>query len=144
MQLKVFFTDYCLLTLPASSFRLFQRIKGTTAVEIASGLHWYLKYLCGAHLSWEKTGGVQIDSIPKPGSLPSVKDKGLVFRRPVPWEKEIDWMALQGINLPLAFTGQEAIWQKVFVDFNVSKEDLNGFFGGPAFLAWARMGNLHG
>lgn len=30
------------------------------------------------------------------------------------WEKEIDMMALQGINLPLAFTGQEAIWQKVF------------------------------
>jgi hypothetical protein len=30
------------------------------------------------------------------------------------WEKEIDWMALQGINLPLAFTGQEAVWQKVF------------------------------
>ncbi|XP_048495314.1 alpha-N-acetylglucosaminidase isoform X3 [Beta vulgaris subsp. vulgaris] len=60
------------------------------------------------------------------------------------WEKEIDWMALQGINLPLAFTGQEAIWQKVFADFNVSKEDLNDFFGGPAFLAWARMGNLHG
>ena len=23
-------------------------------------------------------------------------------------------MALQGINLPLAFTGQEAVWQKVF------------------------------
>ena len=31
------------------------------------------------------------------------------------WEKEIDWMALQGINLPLAFTGQETIWQKVFM-----------------------------
>lgn len=31
------------------------------------------------------------------------------------WEKETDWMALQGINLPLAFTGQEAIWQKVFM-----------------------------
>jgi alpha-N-acetylglucosaminidase len=30
------------------------------------------------------------------------------------WEKEVDWMALQGVNLPLAFTGQEAIWQKVF------------------------------
>lgn len=24
-------------------------------------------------------------------------------------------MALQGINLPLAFTGQEAIWQKVYL-----------------------------
>lgn len=30
------------------------------------------------------------------------------------WEKEIDWMALQGVNLPLAFTGQETIWQRVF------------------------------
>ncbi|XP_020532861.1 alpha-N-acetylglucosaminidase isoform X2 [Jatropha curcas] len=59
------------------------------------------------------------------------------------WEKEIDWMAFQGINLPLAFTGQEAIWQKVFMNFNVSAEDLKDFFGGPAFLAWARMGNLH-
>ncbi|GAB2289027.1 hypothetical protein Dimus_023329 [Dionaea muscipula] len=140
-------------------------IKGTTAVEIASGLHWYLKYSCGAHISWDKTGGVQLTSIPLPGSLPSVKDEGVIFHRPVPWnyyqnvvtssysyvwwdwerwEKEIDWMALQGVNLPLAFTGQEAIWQKVFMDFNVTKADLNDFFGGPAFLAWARMGNLHG
>ncbi|XP_075094105.1 alpha-N-acetylglucosaminidase isoform X3 [Nicotiana tabacum] len=52
-------------------------------------------------------------------------------------------MALQGINLPLAFTGQEAIWQKVFLDYNITSQDLNDFFGGPAFLAWARMGNLH-
>ncbi|KAF7824582.1 alpha-N-acetylglucosaminidase [Senna tora] len=140
-------------------------IGGTTAVEIASGLHWYLKYWCGAHVSWDKTGGIQIASIPKPGSLPPVKNEGLMIKRPVPWnyyqnvvtssysyvwwdwerwEKEIDWMALQGVNLPLAFTGQEAIWQKVFKDFNISSEDLNNFFGGPAFLAWARMGNLHG
>lgn len=140
-------------------------IKGTTAVEIVSGLHWYLKFFCGVHISWEKTGGVQIASVPEPGSLPFVDDEGLIFKRSVPWnyyqnvvtssysfawwdwerwEKEIDWMALQGINLPLAFTGQEAIWQKVFVDFNISTEDLNDFFGGPAFLAWARMGNLHG
>ncbi|KAI4333092.1 hypothetical protein L6164_017940 [Bauhinia variegata] len=140
-------------------------ISGTTAVEIASGLHWYLKYWCGAHISWDKTGGIQTASVPKPGSLPPLKDDGLLIKRPVPWsyyqnvvtssysfvwwdwkrwEKEIDWMALQGLNLPLAFTGQEAIWQKVFKDFNISSEDLNDFFGGPAFLAWARMGNLHG
>jgi len=29
------------------------------------------------------------------------------------WEQEIDWMAMNGINLPLAFTAQEAVWQKV-------------------------------
>ncbi|KAF9622313.1 hypothetical protein IFM89_031116 [Coptis chinensis] len=38
-------------------------IKGTTAVEIASGLNWSLKYWCGAHISWDKTGGVQLSSI---------------------------------------------------------------------------------
>ncbi|XP_065867651.1 alpha-N-acetylglucosaminidase isoform X2 [Euphorbia lathyris] len=107
---------------------------------------------------------MQIGSVPKPGSLPRVKEEGVIIRRPVPWnyyqnvvtssysyvwwnwerwEKEIDWMALQGINMPLAFTGQEAIWQKVFMKFNISAEDLDDFFGGPAFLAWARMGNLH-
>jgi len=93
-----------------------------------------------------------------------VKGTGVKVERPVPWnyyqnvvtssysfvwwdwrrwEKEIDWMALQGINLPLAFTGQESIWQKVFKSFNVTDRDLDDFFGGPAFLAWARMGNLH-
>ncbi|KAF3972562.1 hypothetical protein CMV_003940 [Castanea mollissima] len=60
-------------------------IEGTTAVEIASGLYWYLKYWCGAHVSWDKTGGVQIASIPKPGSLPLVKDDGVMIQRPVPW-----------------------------------------------------------
>uniref|UniRef100_A0A0E0NV94 Alpha-N-acetylglucosaminidase n=1 Tax=Oryza rufipogon TaxID=4529 RepID=A0A0E0NV94_ORYRU len=109
-------------------------IQGTTAVELASGLHWYLKYWCGAHISWDKTGGAQLASVPLPGSLPQVKGTGVKIERPVPWnyyqnvvtssysfvwwdwkrwEKEIDWMALQGINLPLAFTGQEAIWQKM-------------------------------
>jgi len=26
----------------------------------------------------------------------------------------------------------------------MSISDLDDFFGGPAFLAWSRMGNLHG
>ncbi|XP_057459524.1 alpha-N-acetylglucosaminidase-like [Actinidia eriantha] len=140
-------------------------ISGVTGVELLAGLHWYLKHWCGAHISWDKTGGIQLYSVPKSGSLPCVQEAGILVQRPIPWhyyqnavtssytfawwdwerwEKEIDWMALQGINLPLAFTGQEAIWQKIFQNFNISSSDLNDFFGGPAFLAWSRMGNLHG
>lgn len=140
-------------------------IKGSTGIELSAGLHWYLKYWCGAHVSWDKTGGVQLASVPQPGSLPRVQAGGVRVQRATPWnyyqnvvtssysyvwwdwerwEKEIDWMALQGVNLPLAFTGQEAIWQKVFQRFNLSQSHLDDFFGGPAFLAWARMGNLHG
>ncbi|XWS48114.1 hypothetical protein CRYUN_Cryun13aG0045200 [Craigia yunnanensis] len=140
-------------------------ISGVTGVEVLAGLHWYLKYWCGSHISWQKTGGAQLFSVPKLGSLPRVQDAGILVQRPIPWnyyqnavtssytfawwdwerwEQEIDWMALQGINLPLAFTGQETIWQKVFQKFNITNSDLDDFFGGPAFLAWSRMGNLHG
>lgn len=52
---------------------------------MASGLHWYLKYLCGAHVSWDKTGGVQLASVPPPGTLPPVKKEGIMIQRPVPW-----------------------------------------------------------
>ncbi|XP_042376305.1 alpha-N-acetylglucosaminidase-like isoform X1 [Zingiber officinale] len=140
-------------------------IQGTTGVELSAGLHWYLKHWCWAHISWEKSGGLQLLSVPKAESLPRVPPSGVFVQRPVPWsyyqnavtssysyawwgwerwEKEIDWMALQGINLPLAFNGQEAIWKKVFERYNISHSDLDDFFGGPAFLAWSRMGNLHG
>ncbi|XP_022738766.1 alpha-N-acetylglucosaminidase-like [Durio zibethinus] len=140
-------------------------ISAVTGVEVLAGLHWYLKYLCGSHISWQKTGGAQLFSVPKLGSLPRVQDAQILVQRPIPWsyyqnavtssytfswwdwerwEQEIDWMALQGINLPLAFTGQETIWKKVFQKFNVTDSDLDDFFGGPAFLAWSRMGNLHG
>lgn len=52
------------------------------------------------------------------------------------WEKNIDWMALNGINLALAFTGQEAIWQKVYLRLNFTMEEINEHFGGPGFLPW--------
>ncbi|CAD6261970.1 unnamed protein product [Miscanthus lutarioriparius] len=140
-------------------------ILGVSGVEISAGFHWYLKHYCAAHISWYKTGGAQLSSIPHPGSLPRVPDGGVLIQRPIDWsyyqnavtssysfawwdwdrwEKEIDWMALQGINLPLAFTGQESIWQRVFQRYNISKSDLDDFFGGPAFLAWSRMANMHG
>ncbi|KAG0527829.1 hypothetical protein BDA96_06G266800 [Sorghum bicolor] len=140
-------------------------ILGASGVEISAGFHWYLKHYCAAHISWYKTGGAQLSSIPRPGSLPRVPDGGVLIQRPIDWsyyqnavsssysfawwdwerwEKEIDWMALQGINLPLAFTGQESIWQRVFQRYNISKSDLDDFFGGPAFLAWSRMANMHG
>ncbi|MEQ2256939.1 hypothetical protein ILYODFUR_029253, partial [Ilyodon furcidens] len=58
------------------------------------------------------------------------------------WEKEIDWMALNGINLPLAFTGQEAVWQEVYRSLGLNESELEDFFSGPAFLAWNRMANM--
>jgi alpha-N-acetylglucosaminidase len=49
-----------------------------------------------------------------------------------------------GINLPLAFVGQEYIWAAVFKEYDLAFSDLYPFFTGPAFLPWYRMGNIRG
>ena len=35
--------------------------------------------------------------------------------------RHIDWMALNGINLPLAQTGQEEIWRRVWRNFGLTE-----------------------
>ena len=47
-------------------------------------------------------------------------------------------MALNGVNMPLAYTGQERIYQKLYNAFGISNDSLADYFGGPAFLAWNR------
>lgn len=51
-------------------------------------------------------------------------------------------MALQGVNLPLALQGQEAVYRDVYRDFGLSDEMIWSYFAGPAFLTWNRMGNM--
>ena len=57
------------------------------------------------------------------------------------WEREIDWMALHGINMPLAMEGQEAIWQSVWQQLGLPRREIDRFSVGPAYLPWFRMGN---
>ena len=66
-------------------FQFSIRITGVTGVEIMAGLHWYLKYWCGSHISWDKTGGAQLLSVPDSGSFPRVQEAGILIQRPIPW-----------------------------------------------------------
>ena len=59
------------------------------------------------------------------------------------WEKEIDLMALHGINMPLATVASEAIAERVWKKMGLTDEDIRQFFTGPAYLPWHRMGNLN-
>jgi alpha-N-acetylglucosaminidase len=60
------------------------------------------------------------------------------------WQWEIDFMALNGINMPLALTGQNIVWDKVYRSLGFTDKDMDGFFSGPAFFIWFWMGNLDG
>jgi len=134
-------------------------IRGNNGVSLSAGLGHYLKYYAHVQLSWT---GDQLDAIQIPSSLPPVGTKvrtvspdkwsyymnvctvsySAAWWNWTRWEREIDWMALQGINLPLAFTGQEYVQRALFKEFGMSDQEVHDYFTGPAFLAWFRMGNV--
>lgn len=133
-------------------------IRGNNYVNIATGLNWYLKYYAGIHLSWNGMTAQLPESLPKV-STPVRKETNLSLRYDFNyctysytmafwdwnrWEKEIDWMALHGINLPLAVVGQECVWKNMPAKLGYTKEEINKFIAGPAFLAWWAMNNLEG
>lgn len=60
------------------------------------------------------------------------------------WSQEIDYMALHGINAPLALVAQEAITARVFKKLGLSEDEIQAYFVGPAHLPWMRMGNISG
>lgn len=60
------------------------------------------------------------------------------------WERQIDWMAMNGINFPLAITGQEAVWTEVYKELGLSQKQIDDFLAGPAYLPWSWMGNIDG
>ncbi|KAK5120226.1 hypothetical protein LTR85_006432 [Meristemomyces frigidus] len=60
------------------------------------------------------------------------------------WELGLDWLALRGVNLPLAWVGYEKIIIDMFLDAGFSQSDIAGFLSGPAFQAWNRFGNIQG
>ncbi len=134
-------------------------ITASSTSSLALGVHYYLKYVANRHISWY-VSNLRTVEIPPP--LPQKTERYVVdatwryawnvcthgysmawwgWER---WELELDFMALQGVNLPLLFTGQEYIWSRVFKQFGVSDDDLSVFYSSSAFLPWQRMGNEAG
>ena len=134
-------------------------VEGSSVSAMTVGLNRYLKDWCGVTVSWYVD-----DPIGLPEAMPAVPEpvygNALVPQRfflnyctfgyTMPWwgweqwEHFIDWMALQGVNLPLSITGQEAVWQEVWRSFGLSDEETRAYFTGPAYLPWHRMCNIDG
>ncbi|KAF0695923.1 hypothetical protein As57867_013222, partial [Aphanomyces stellatus] len=132
------------------------RVSGSSASAMGFALHKYLKDLVHTQADWDN------HALNLPFVLPIVQapvhiQKGTKFTYYLnvvttsysfwtwgwtQWEKHIDWMVLNGINMPLAFTGQEKIWLETFKKYNVSTSSMQHFFAGAAFQAWGRMGNI--
>ncbi|KAG9312698.1 glycoside hydrolase family 89 protein [Chiua virens] len=54
------------------------------------------------------------------------------------WALLLDWMALRGINLPLAWVGYEYVLIQVFREAGLTDATISSFLSGPPFQAWNR------
>lgn len=60
------------------------------------------------------------------------------------WERELDFMALHGINMPLAVLGYEKVYYNTLMRLGYSESEILDFVPGPGYTAWWLMGNLQG
>jgi len=133
-------------------------LSGNNGVSIASALYYYLNEYCHCQITWN---GVNLNLPAKLPHLPSKIKKSSPYEYRYylnyctynysmswwnwqRWEKEIDWMALHGINMPLALTGEEYVWNEVYKEMGFTGEELSTFFCGPSYFSWFWMGNLDG
>src|SRR6056297_2462356 len=126
-------------------------LQGPNQVSIANALNWYLKYKCHSQVSFYRS------QLELPKILPAVKAtiyhsanfkyryylNYCTFSYSMPWwnwedwERMIDIMSMNGINLALAIIGQEAVWQNVLQKVGMSTSEIIDFLPGPAYLAWS-------
>ena len=132
-------------------------LRGNDAMSIASALNWYLKNECHCDISWDCG-----DQLKLPKVLPSVPKKVRVishhkFRYAYnfcthgytmvwwdwpKWEHELDFLAMNGVNLALIIEGQESVWSNTFTNFGYSTVDIRGWVVDPVHQPWMAMDNM--
>ena len=134
-------------------------VKGNSVLAITTGVNWYLNHYANINVSWNQLTIDDIENYDFP--IPEKEERHIcsadyryylnyctfsysmsiwTWER---WEKEIDWMALHGINMPLQIVGLDVVWKKLLTEYyNYTSEEANDFIAGPCFQAWWGMNNL--
>lgn len=133
-------------------------LRGNNGVAIASALYFYLTEYCHCQITWNGSNLHLPEKLPQPRETIHhtspwryryylnycTFNYSMSWWNWDRWQQEIDWMALHGINMPLAITGEEYTWYQVYRKMGFTAAELKSFFCGPAYFAWFWMGNLDG
>ena len=132
------------------------KITGSSELAKASAYGWYLKHVANSHLSW--SGDQLSKDLPLPEE-PISKTTPYPYRFAYNyctlsytmafwgwdrWEREIDFLALNGYSHALVTAGLEKVWQETLRELNYPEDKIKEFIPNPAFAAWGNMGNLEG
>ena len=58
------------------------------------------------------------------------------------WEWTIDFLAMNGINLPLQVVGLEGVWYNALMRVGYTDKEAREYLCGPCYFAWQWMGNI--
>ncbi|EAW06433.1 alpha-N-acetylglucosaminidase [Aspergillus clavatus NRRL 1] len=135
-------------------------VEGSTLSALSYGLHRYLADIAHVDIYWYIGSQLHLAPTPLPHLSQPLTGSSTVEKRYhfntvtfsyttafwswEDWELQLDWMALRGINLPLAWVGQEKILVEVFRETGMTDAEISSFLSGPAFQAWNRFGNIQG
>jgi alpha-N-acetylglucosaminidase len=128
-------------------------IAATDGVSACVGLHSYLRAVCGRSVSWETALPLPVGVLPDsdPVRRSARVNEGYYFNFCTfsytmaywdwaTWEREIDWMALHGITMPLCAVGYEAAVLLAYQRLGLGEDEILDFLGGPGYLPFQYMG----
>lgn len=133
-------------------------VEGNNGVSLASGLNFYLKYYCKVNISQVGDRVVMPESV-VPVKTPVYKETkakiryaynyctlsySMAFWGEKEWRRELDWLALNGVNVVLDATAQEEVWRRFLTDLGYTYGEIKKYITGPAYYAWAYMANIFG
>ena len=133
-------------------------VRGNDGVSLATGINHYLKYYCNVNIS--QVG----DQVNMPASPPAIEGTvhketkakvrysynyctlsySMAFWGEPEWRSELDWLALNGVNVVLDATAQEEVWRRFLGELGYTHQEAKDYIAGPAYYAWAYMANLSG
>ena len=132
------------------------RVEGSTPSALLFGVNWYLKYVAHLHIS---TNGDQLGTaskLPMPATTielatpyayryalnENVDGYTAAYWDFARWEREIDVLALSGINAVLIERGADLVLYRTFRDLGYSDREIRAWITQPAHQNWQLMGNL--
>lgn len=123
-------------------------IKGDCAISMAVAFCGFVRDYCGGYFDAEhalRTAQFNLPSEKKEGTIEKKYRTcfeytsfscGACWWDWERWQNEIDFMAMNGVNMPLAAVGTEAVWRKTLTDMGMKEELALACISGPAFWGW--------
>ena len=131
-------------------------LSGNNTISLAVAYYNYLKQYCKVNMSWcgDQMTLPEILPLPQEEFSGTINAKWRVYLNYCSfsysaawwdwgrWQREIDFMAMNGINMPLSIVGLEGVWYNALLRMGYTDIEAREYLVGPSYFAWQWMTNI--